>query len=319
MSKLRILMISIMVLTAVFLAGSSCFAAEVKIETHRYSPIAPADDPGAVSRCKDPLHLSDPKCKLVSWAIQPAEEDVHTTAVVIRDVKIKTPKLAKHIAKNDLEKYLKEKIHVQLRDVETNSELSNYHVVSVSGIDVLKFLIIPAGHVTMVSDIGLAPKGSDEAVAYVQTNIHVVYAKEKQKKNNNNNSSNNSSSKRSNWRNSNDRFFDNNYDDGADTTDDNEAAQKEAERKRKEAEAAKIKAQKEHMKKITAIISPKERENDTQVAQAEPEKNMPEEGPDNTAILLFAATAAAAAVFGYFIRSDLKILRWYKQKKALKK
>ena len=80
MSKLRILMISIMVLTAVFLAGSSCFAAEVKIETHRYSPIAPADDPGAVSRCKDPLHLSDPKCKLVSWAIQPAEEDVHTTA-----------------------------------------------------------------------------------------------------------------------------------------------------------------------------------------------------------------------------------------------
>ena len=73
------------------------------------------------------------------------------------------------------------------------------------------------------------------------------------------------------------------------------------------------------MKKITAIISPKERENDTQVAQAEPEKNMPEEGPDNTAILLFAATAAAAAVFGYFIRSDLKILRWYKQKKALKK
>ena len=314
MSKLRILAISIMVLTAVFLAGSSCFAAEVKIETHRYSPIAPAEKPRAVSRCIDPLHPSHPKCKLVSWALQTAEEDVHKTAIVIRDIKIKTPDLAKHIEKKDLEKYLLEKIHVQLRDVETNSELSSFHVVSVSGLEVLRFLIIPAGHVTVVSDIGLAHKGSKEAVAYVQTNIHVVYAQEKKKKSSSGKGSSGSSSSSDSGGSS----YEPDLDDGDDTEDD-DAAQKEAEKRKEAAEAARKKAQKEKMKKLTAQISPKERENDTQVAQAETEENMPEEGPDNTALMLLAGAVAAAAVFGYFIRSDLRLLRWYKQKKALKK
>jgi hypothetical protein len=317
MSKRRIVTIAMTIMIAALIFGSSAFAATVTIETHRYNPIAP-EEGGTMNRCADPLHASAPKCPLVSWALTGAGDDVHHTSAIIRDIKITTIQLKKHISKGDLEKFVRSKAKVQLRDVDTNSHLSNFEVVSVSGVDILKLVTIPAGSVSIVSDVGLAPKGESKAVCYIQTKIHLVYEKEDEKKDSDNKKDN-----KKNNNNSSDNKNKNNYKHDTDNDDDDYydiIKRKVAEEKRKYAEQeAKEKAIKENLKKHTAQISPKERENDTDVADAQPEEIILQEGPDKIDILLIIAAIVAALVYGYLIRSDLKVMRWYKQKKALRK
>ena len=42
-------------------------------------------------------------------------------------------------------------------------------------------------------------------------------------------------------------------------------------------------------------------------------------GPDPVTVSIFALAAVLAAVFARWIRSDMRIIRWHEQKKALKK
>ena len=314
MSKKRIVTIAMTIMIAALIFGSSAFAATVTIETHRYSPIAP-EEGGKMNRCSDPLHASAPKCPLVSWALTGASDEVHSTAAIIRDIKITTVQLKKHIQKGDLGKFVRGKAKVQLRDTETNSHLSNFEVVSVSGIDILKLISIPAGSVSIVSDVGLAPKGGNTAVCYIQTKIHLVYEKEEDKKEDKKDkkdSKKSSSTKSKKNENSNDISIDEDDIDAAAKKLEDEVKKKEAELKAQE------KAKKERLKRTTAQITPKERGDDTDVVDAGQEDNIPEDGPETMDILLMIAAVAAALFFAYQIRSDLKVMRWYRQKKELR-
>ena len=72
-------------------------------------------------------------------------------------------------------------------------------------------------------------------------------------------------------------------------------------------------------KKYTAKITAKEREKDKAIAVAPNGKESNESGPDPIAISLFALAAVLAAVFYRWIRSDLRVIKWHEQKKALKR
>ena len=330
-SKLPVL-IMVFVLAFGIVLGSAMAEASVTLEPHKYAPIAPTHsvntqpsgaagtqeetqgtesaevspeipaserEDRSTNICADPLHQSDPVCGLISWNNKGAGEWTAKTAATVRDVKLTTTEMAKRLKKNDLQAYIIKKAKAQFRNMETNTLLNNIYVVSVSDLNVLRHLSLSAGSVSLTVALGLSPQEGGKAEAYIQTRIHLVHEAEKTK-------SSSSSEDPS----------DDDYGEDIDTDDNNYDA---LAKQRAAAKKAKEKAEKERLKKLTAQITPKEREKDTDVAMAADEPTPVREGPSTEGILLLMAATALAAVFGWLIRSDLRVMRWYRQKKALRK
>lgn len=307
--------VSLIVFAFMMLAGAgSAFGADgVTAEMHRYSPAAhdtevQQEETGndhkaaSVRECTGQVHAPNKHCRLTAWLAEDAGEEAKKTTFIIRDLKINTIEKDNHTKKKDLHQYLMKKLRLVCRDSASGEIKKNFSVASISGTDLLKYIEIPAGNISVTVDVGLAPEGSKKAEVYVQTNIHLIYRDKKKDK------------EESAYE---DEYEEDYYgDDSGDIDDDGE----DAAEKRKAAERkAKAKALKAKIKKYTAFVDPKERSEDKDVAVASAEDEQPQEGPNAVSIILLMAAAAAAAIFGYLIRSDMKVMRWYKQKKALRR
>ena len=306
-------------------AGIAFGADGFTMEMHRYSPDTHAEhskeqseeanshgsaaahpDEKSIRECTGQVHAPKKHCRLIAWLADNAGEEAKKTSFTIRDIKIDTVDRDEHAKKKDLEQYLIKKTRVVCRDAGGGVIKNNFKVVSVSGTDLLKYLDIPAGNLSITAVVGLAPKGSNKAEVFLQTTIHLVYRDKKEKKEAEETTD--------------DEDEEEYYGEDEGDMDDSEDSAEDAAEKRKEAQRkAKAKALREKIKKFTAFVDPKERSNDKDVAVASAEDEQPQEGPNALSILLLMAAAAAAAVFGYLIRSDIKVMRWYKQKKALRR
>ncbi|GEM_PF-4150244 len=289
--------------------------APVVLSTHVYSPIA--QEPGVRSGnfCADPQHPEDPRCMLTSFAFRTAEEAMSTTDAIVREVKINTRERDEHLKAGDLEDLIIDRAQVVFRDHKTQQTVDTLKVVTVSDLDMLAHLEPEKGRIETAVRLGLNTNGDKLATAFVETKVYVTKItdkdtnKEDNKENENKNENNNGSGDKE-GDNGDDEFID----DGEYIEDEGAGVDKKKEDEKK----AKAKAEKEMMDKATAKISAKEREKEENIAVKAGKDGEASDGPDPLGVGLIALAAALAALFGWLIRSDLKVMRWHKQKKALR-
>lgn len=286
----------------------------VVLSTHVYSPIAKEMGVRSGNFCADPQHPEDPRCMLTSFAFRAAEEAMSTTDATVNEVKITTKERDLHLTNNDLEDFIIGKANVEFKNHDTQQPVDNIKAVSVSNLDILAHLQPEEGYIELTVQLGLNTSGGELATAFVETKVYLQKAadeekddkkedekKEEEKKDNDNKDNSGSGDEVE---------IDESEDAGSEDTG--------VDKKKEEEKKAKAKAEKEMMDKATAKISAKEREKEENIAVKAGEDGEATDGPDPLGVGLIALAAALAALFGWLIRSDLKVMRWYKQKKALR-
>ena len=236
------------------------------------------------------------------------DEETTVTASV-SDISITTTERDGYIDAGNLESTIIEKAGASFE----GSELS---VQSVEGTDAVKYLQPTEGYAGCT--VKLKVSGGIVSGGFIETNVFVTYVKDdtedNQKKEDEEEAKNNEKADEDNGKGdikvndqeADDDDDDDDFDDGGDIDSGTPTKKK-------------TNADKEKLKKQTAQITPKEREKDKAIAVAPGSDDDSGNGPDPITVSIFALAAVIAAAFYRWIKSDLKIMRWHEQKKALKR
>ena len=236
------------------------------------------------------------------------DEETKVTASV-SDVSITTTERDGYIDAGNLESTIIQKAGADF----TGSELS---VQSVAGTDAVKYLQPTEGYAGCT--VKLKVSGGIVSGGFIETNVYVTYVKDdsedNQKKEDEEEAKNNgkadddddSGDIKVNDQGVDDDGDDGDFDDGGGIDPGTSAKKKSDDAKKK-------------LKEQTAQITPKEREKDKAIAVAPGSDEENGNGPDPITVSIFALAAVIAAAFYRWIKSDLKIMRWHEQKKALKR
>lgn len=277
---------------------------------HVYSPIAMEEDKRSGNFCSDPSHPDDPRCQLFSFAFRGAGAPAAATDAGVKNVNLTTDERDKHVKDKTLEKLIIERADAVFANHESGAKVGTFKVISVSDIDVLKYLTPPEGEVEMTIKLGISDNNSKLATAFIETNLILKSTEEEKKKD-----------KEDGKKDKGDFPVDieddsggGSDDPGEDPVDDEEAAAKKKEEERK----AKERARKAMLDKATATINAKEREKEENAAVSALEEREKSDGPSPLGVGLLALAMALAVFFGWWIRQDLKVINWFKQKKNLR-
>ena len=273
-------------------------AASPVIETHHYHPIAVLNE----TTNKRNNDCSTDSCELRAVAKGGASEAVSGVNAEVHDVSITTAERDKFVEAGSLESVILQRASVSFSNGEGGSGAENFSVVGVEGSDVVKYLQPTDGFVGCTVKIRISEGG--DAIGFVETNVYVTYMDSgsdddkdnKQDKKEQSYTVHNGS--------------DNNGGGGGGGEDNGGGGGTIIPPKKNKTD---------ELKKYTAEITAKEREKDKAIAVAPGTKEEDKKGPDPITISLFALAAVLAAVFYRWIRSDLKIIRWHDQKKALRR
>ena len=278
--------------------------------THIYSPIALQAGERSGNFCADPQHPDDPRCTLHSFAFRSAEEAMSTTDVSVKEVKLTTRERDQHLKSGDLESIIINRANLTFKDHDSQEAVSGIKAVSVSGLDVVAHLEPEKGQIEAVVQIGLNASNVNLATAFVETKVYISKTTAKDDEDNSDDGSNDGS----------DEEIIDDGEEGIDVEDDtgDESDEAKKDKAKEDAKKAKAKAEKEMMDKATAKISARERDKEENIAVKAGKDGEASDGPSPLGIGLIALAAILAAVYGWFIRSDLRVMRWHKQKKALR-
>lgn len=284
-------------------------AASPVIETHHYYPVGEASESGNHSNA-----CQGGSCELMSLAKGGEDEVVTSVNAEVKDVSITTEERDKCVEAGNLESTIIERAGASFSDSGEGSSASGFAVTGVSGADTVKYLEPKDGFVGCT--VKLRISGGGISSGFIETNVYVTYVQddsENQKKDEDENDRNDQKEDGS-GSDQNISVNDGTDDDGDDFDDGDDDGGDGISLSPK-----KKPVDKEKKDKQTAQITAKEREKDTAIAVAPGSEDEGGSGPDPITVSLFALAAAAAAVFGRWIRSDLRIIRWHEQKKALRK
>lgn len=228
----------------------------------------------------------------------------------VHDVDITTADRDKCLEAGNLESTIIEKAGATFSDGAEGASITG-----VSGTDTIKYLSPTEGYAGCT--VKLKVSGGGVSGGFIETNVYVTYVKDEadnEKKEDEENAKNDEKA-------SGDDGSSISVNDGSENEEDDEELDDEGDGGIDSSSSTKKKsnAEKEKLKKQTAKISLKEREKDKAIAVAPGAGEDGGSGPDPITVSIFALAAVIAAAFYRWIRSDLKIIRWHEQKKALRK